>query len=163
MKNITIAGVITGIKKKFTKNNKLMVFISLEDLYGPYEVISFENAYMNASQLINEDNIVVVNGRISIRNEQEVTIVANSIKDIESLSQNGGKNVENLPLQINVTDLSEEQKGKLRGAIRILSKQNCNRRLSIKNGETISDCGSIYCDNKIIEEFKKIAGEKNVN
>ena len=162
-KNITIAGVITGIKKKFTKNNKLMVFISLEDLYGPYEVISFENAYMNASQLINEDNIVVVNGRISIRNEQEVTIVANSIKDIESLSQNGGKNVENLPLQINVTDLSEEQKGKLRGAIRILSKQNCNRRLSIKNGETISDCGSIYCDNKIIEEFKKIAGEKNVN
>ena len=162
-KNITIAGVITGIKKKFTKNNKLMVFISLEDLYGPYEVISFENAYMNASQLINEDNIIVVNGRISIRNEQEVTIVANSIKDIESLSQNGGKNVENLPLQINVTDLSEEQKGKLRGAIRILSKQNCNRRLSIKNGETISDCGSIYCDNKIIEEFKKIAGEKNVN
>ena len=42
-------------KKKFTKNNTIMAFVTIEDLYGQAEIIAFENAYQNAIDiLINE-------------------------------------------------------------------------------------------------------------
>ncbi|MBQ8043131.1 MAG: DNA polymerase III subunit alpha, partial [Clostridia bacterium] len=64
---VKYAGIISSIKKKYTKNNKLMAFATIEDLYGSAEVIIFENAYVNAANLLVTDNIVLVDGRLSIR------------------------------------------------------------------------------------------------
>ena len=36
--NIKYAGIISSIKKKYTKSNKLMAFVSIEDLYGTAEI-----------------------------------------------------------------------------------------------------------------------------
>ena len=44
---VKYAGIITSVKKKFTKTNKIMAFVTVEDLYGPTEVIVFENCYQN--------------------------------------------------------------------------------------------------------------------
>ena len=57
---VKYAGIITQIKKKYTKNNKIMAFVTIEDLYGTVEVIVFENAYMNAGKSLIEENIVMV-------------------------------------------------------------------------------------------------------
>ena len=57
---VKYAGIITQIKKKYTKNNKIMAFVTIEDLYGTVEVIVFENAYMNAGKSLVEENIVMV-------------------------------------------------------------------------------------------------------
>ena len=35
-----------------------MAFVTVEDLYGPTEVIVFENCYQNCSNLLMEDNII---------------------------------------------------------------------------------------------------------
>jgi len=40
--NVKYAGIITSIKKKYTKNNKIMAFVTIEDLYGMAEIIVFE-------------------------------------------------------------------------------------------------------------------------
>ena len=48
--NIKYAGIITAIKKKYTKNNKIMAFVTIEDLYGTAEIIVFENAYLKAGK-----------------------------------------------------------------------------------------------------------------
>ena len=64
---VKYAGIITSIKKKYTKNNKIMAFITIEDLYGAAEIIAFENAVVNAGKSLIEENIVVVDGRLSIR------------------------------------------------------------------------------------------------
>ena len=79
---VKYAGIITSIKKKYTKNNKIMAFITIEDLYGTAEIIAFENAVVNAGKSLIEENIVVVDGRLSIRDDQEPTIIANEIKDL---------------------------------------------------------------------------------
>ena len=44
-----------------------MAFISIEDLYGVAEIICFENAYYKAGKSLVEENIVMVEGRLSIR------------------------------------------------------------------------------------------------
>ncbi len=79
--NVKYAGIISNIKKKYTKNNKIMAFVTIEDLYGTAEIIVFENAYMKAGSSLIEENIVLVDGRLSIREDDTTTIIANDIKD----------------------------------------------------------------------------------
>ncbi len=79
---VKYAGIITSIKKKYTKNNKIMAFITIEDLYGTAEVLAFENAVIGAGRSLVEENIVLIDGRLSIRDDQEPTIIANEIKDL---------------------------------------------------------------------------------
>ena len=62
--NVKYAGIITSIKKKYTKNNKIMAFVTIEDLYGTAEVIVFENAYIKAGKSLIEENIVMVERKI---------------------------------------------------------------------------------------------------
>ena len=69
--NVVLAGIITGVKKKFTKKNTIMCFVTIEDLYGSCEMIVFETVYNKCSSILLEENIVQVNGRISIREDQK--------------------------------------------------------------------------------------------
>lgn len=58
--NVKYAGIITSIKKKYTKSNKIMAFVTIEDLYGTAEVLVFENAFLKAGESLIEENIVLV-------------------------------------------------------------------------------------------------------
>ena len=141
---VTYAGIITSIKKKYTKNNKIMAFITIEDLYGTAEIIAFENTVINSSKSLIEENIVTVTGRLSIREDDSATIIANDIKDFGEQKQD--------ILSIDITNFSEEQKEKLRNAIKYFAGDRNNMNVQvIINGET-KPCGQIYCN----EEIKKI-------
>ncbi len=58
--NIKIAGIISKIKKKITKNNSLMAFLTIDDLYGSYEVIVFESIFNRYGINIEEEKIVLI-------------------------------------------------------------------------------------------------------
>jgi len=42
---VKYAGTITSIKKKYTKRNTIMAFITVEDLYGNAEIVVFDSIY----------------------------------------------------------------------------------------------------------------------
>lgn len=145
---VKYAGIITSIKKKYTKNNKIMAFITIEDLYGTAEIIAFENAVINAGKSLIEENIVMVDGRLSIREDQEATIIANEIKD---LGEEQPKVV-----TFDITNFSEEQKDKLRSAIKYFSGDKNNMNVQVKIGDEIRPCGAIYYNEEIKKIFDKI-------
>ena len=152
--NIKFAGIISSIKKKYTKSNKLMAFVTIEDLYGSCEIIVFENCYMNCADLLIEDNIVLVEGRLSIREDEETKIVASKITKFGAKSSHC--------LCIDITSLSEQQKEKLRGAIKFFAGDRNNIAVKIINGEKSVMSGGIFVNEEIINEFKQIAGYDNV-
>ena len=151
---IRYAGIITSIKKKYTKNNRIMAFVTIEDLYGSAEIIVFENAYMNAGSSLVEENIVMVDGRLSIREDDTTTIIANEIKDFGEQKQK--------ILVLNISDASEEEKEKLRGAIRYFNGDKNNINVMIKIKEELRNCGQIYLTDKIKEVFEDIIGANQV-
>ena len=151
--NVKDAGIITSIKKKYTKNNKIMAFVTIEDLYGQAEIIVFENAYMKAGKSLIEENIVIVDGRLSIREDDTTTIIANDIKDFSEQKQKC--------LIIDITSSTEEQKAKLRGAIKFFNGDKNNIPVCVKIGEELKSCGAIYCNDDILEVFKKKLKKKN--
>ena len=60
--SVVIGGIITEKTIKYTKQNKAMAFITVEDLFGTVEVIIFPRDYEKYSRYLNEDEKVFVAG-----------------------------------------------------------------------------------------------------
>lgn len=168
-KQVKYAGIITSVKKKYTKNNTIMAFVTVEDLYGSTEIIVFDSCYNRSSGVLLEDNIVLVDGRLSIREDDDVKIVANSITDFETVAKQA-QETETVMKQeqrqkaliLDIQNASEEQKSRLRGAIRFFMGDRNNIAVKVQDKEGLKPCGAIYLNEEILKEFKEILGEENV-
>ncbi|RKD33408.1 DNA polymerase III subunit alpha [Thermohalobacter berrensis] len=76
---VIMGGIIVEKKNKITKNNNMMAFATFEDLYGTVDLIIFPATYDKYSKYIEEDNIVVVEGRLSISEEENPKIICEKI------------------------------------------------------------------------------------
>lgn len=159
---VKFAGIITKIKKKFTKNNTLMAFVTLEDLYGTVELIVFDSVYHNSQNSLIEENIVFVEGRLSIREDEDVKIVASNIKDLQNIQIKNNTLSKINTISINITNVSEEQKEKLRGAIKFFSGDRANVKIEIVQNDKVIPCGAIFMTSKILEQFEYIVGKENI-
>ena len=63
---VTIGGMITGKTVKTTRNNKMMAFVTVEDLGGSVEVLVFPKDYEKKREYLNQDEKVFIRGRVSI-------------------------------------------------------------------------------------------------
>ena len=151
--DVKIAGIITSVKKKYTKNNKIMAFVTLEDLYGTAEIIVFEPTYLKSQDILIEENIVAIDGRLSIREDEETKIVARDIKNFEESKKK--------LLTLDITNINEEQKSRLRGAIKFFGGEQNNIGVVIKIGEELKPCGVIYLTEEILKVFENIIGKEN--
>ena len=61
----TIGGMISNKTIKYTKNNKVMAFLTIEDLVGTVEVIVFPKDYEKNREYLEVDNKVFIRGRVS--------------------------------------------------------------------------------------------------
>ncbi|MEW9123541.1 MAG: DNA polymerase III subunit alpha [Thermotaleaceae bacterium] len=84
---VRIAGLIVQRTNKTTKNNKMMAFITLEDLYGTIEVLVFPNVYEKSINFLLEDQAVVIEGRITMKEEEEPKLIAEKILPLTKMRQ----------------------------------------------------------------------------
>lgn len=75
----TIGGVIMNLQTKITKSNKMMAFVTLEDLYGSVEVLLFPNVYEEARPYLATDARVFVRGRVSVGDDENAKMVAQAV------------------------------------------------------------------------------------
>ena len=79
----TIGGMITARTIKYTKNNKVMAFITIEDLLGTVEVVIFPRDYERNQQYLEEDRKVFVRGRVSEEDESASKMICETIIPFE--------------------------------------------------------------------------------
>ena len=169
---IKFAGIINKVTKKFTRNNTIIAFLQVEDFYGIAEIIIFDSIYSKCSDILVEDNIVLIEGKLNIREDENAKIIATNIKEFsenDSISSNNINNSEKMEkksgvktLIINITSLTEEQKNRLRGAIKFFFFFLLNVKLEIKDGDSIKPCGAIFLTDKVLKEFEEIIGSENI-
>jgi DNA polymerase-3 subunit alpha len=82
--NVTIAGMISSLQRKLTKNGNPWAIATVEDLDGAIEVLFFPQTYQTVLQVLAEDLVVVVKGRVN-RRDDVPTIYAQelSLPDLE--------------------------------------------------------------------------------
>ncbi len=156
---VKIVGIVNSVKKKYTKTNKIMAFVTIEDLYGQCELIVFENCYQMSSDILLDENVVLVEGRLSIREDEDVKIVANKITEFNGQKAGNKGNI----LTIDITNLSDEKKDRLRGIIKFFAGDRNNCRIDIKNGERLDSAGGILMNDDIFKEFVEIVGSENLS
>ncbi|MEG6613271.1 DNA polymerase III subunit alpha [Pseudoclostridium thermosuccinogenes] len=79
---VIVGGIITGKKTKTTKNNNIMAFVTLEDNYGSMEIIVFPAVLERYASLLKEENIVLVHGRISVKEEEAPKIICDEVRPL---------------------------------------------------------------------------------
>ncbi len=151
---VKYAGIITSVKKKYTKNNTIMAFVTVEDLYGTIEIIVFENCYNESSKYLTEESIVTVEGRLSLREDDEPKIVARTIKPF-------GENSRKI-LTIDINGMEEAEKDKLRGIIRFFHGDRNNMPVQIAEDGELKPCGAILFTDEILKEFEDIVGKERI-
>ena len=77
--NVIVGGMITAKTVKSTKNNKMMAFVTLEDLVGNVEVVIFPNDYEKHQRNLNVDQKVYIKGRVSASEDQQAKLVCERI------------------------------------------------------------------------------------
>ena len=67
---VTIAGLITGLTRKTTKQGNLWAIAQIEDLGGSIEALFFPSTYQTVSTMLAPDTVVTVRGRLNRRDGQ---------------------------------------------------------------------------------------------
>ena len=100
---VILGGIINTVTLKFTKTNKQMAFLTLEDIYGTIEVILFPEVFHKYSKYLQEDNVVLIEGKASISEDQKPKIICTNVK-IHEMLENINKTLwVKLPKDLNIS------------------------------------------------------------
>lgn len=92
---VKFAGIVESVVKKYTKSGKILTILKVEDIYNSYEVLVFEQIYEKFRDDIEENKIIGIVGRISIKENDEPKIIAQSISEVKINIVNKDKNTKN--------------------------------------------------------------------
>ena len=74
-----VGGMITEKTIKYTRNNKVMAFLTLEDLVGTVEIVVFPRDYENNAHMMEEDSKVFIQGRVSAEDDKPSKLICEKI------------------------------------------------------------------------------------
>ena len=130
-KSVTFLGIVTSVKKKVTKKDEIMAFCGIEDLYGNMEMIVFPKTYSMYVNLISVGSIVLIEGRISVKDE-EIKLLAEKISVAPKNADDLPKKEKRLPESQNNNGGETDRKKKSGVFIRV-ERENPEKTERLKN------------------------------
>lgn len=155
--NVIIGGMITSKTVKVTKNNKLMAFISLEDLVGTVEVLIFPNDYERHQKYLEEDQKVYIRGRVSASEDQQAKLICEKIVPFDEI-----------PKEIWIKfDSKENYMQREQELYRMLELESGKDRVVIfcareKAVKRLENRYAVQGDDRVVGMLRKAFGEENV-
>lgn len=163
-KEVTICGIIAGLKQKVTKKGDKMAILNLEDLFGAVEVIVFPDLYKSANALLLTDTPLIVAGQLD-KSEQGNKIKAVRIHMLTDVKKKGTRRMD---IKLSATGLTQDDLIKVKdillrhkGDIPVyLRLQNPTRKESlISLGREIR----VNPNEKLINEIESVLGADAVS
>lgn len=152
-----IGGMITAITIKATKNNKVMAFVTLEDMYGTVEVVMFPREYEKYRSLVNEDEKVFFVGQTSTEEEQDAKLLCSrmvSFDDVPKTLWIQFPDKDNyLAQESKLLQLLDESDG-TDAVIVYLCKERAKKSLAASHGVKVNEA--------LLQSISSIFGAKNV-
>ena len=157
---MTIAGMLTGLEKRYTKTGKPWASFVLEDFSGPIDVLVFSNKYEKLEEFLRDDAILLVKGRPDHRDNTR-KFLADEIKPLPK----GHSKPKNLALRIAATKFTDELASNIKDIlmqhpgsvpVHISLRQNGKETTTIKLGELYS----VEPESDLMAKLKTLLGEK---
>ena len=160
---VTVAGIVAHKRTRTTRNGSLMAYVQLEDDTGSIELLCFQRALDNGGEFAADNAAVVVTGRISVRDEKEPQIVADSIRPIsEAAPQPAGPGAGGRPRRLWLRLASAD--ARLLRRIELLQEMFPGREQMIvyfadTGRKLAADC---VIKDSLVRELRELLGEENV-
>lgn len=154
---VTIGGMIADKKIKYTKNDKVMAFLSLEDLYGTVEVIVFPRDYEKYGQNLVVDGKVFVTGRVQADDERDGKLIASGIMTFEDVPKT-------LWLQFQDKEIYVEKDAVLQSILQD-SEGKDTVMIVLKDTKQVKKLppnNNVKADRELMERLTAFLGEENV-
>ena len=82
---VIIGGMITEKTIKYTRNNKVVAFLTVEDLMGTVEIVVFPRDYEKWQTLINEDARVFIQGRVNAEDDKPSKLILEKVRAFDDI------------------------------------------------------------------------------
>ena len=152
-----IGGMITDKTIKYTKNNKVMAFVTLEDMLGSVEVVVFPKDYEKNQQYLNEDSKVFIKGRVSEEDDAPSKLTCESVIPFEQTKREiwlqYGSKEEYLAEEAQLLDLIKDSDGQ--DAVVIY----CRKEKAVKR---LGAGRSVSADARLLSRLTNYLGESCV-
>ena len=155
--NVVVGGMIAEKTIKYTKNDKVMAFLTIEDLVGTVEVVVFPRDYEKNAALLTEDAKVFVRGRASVEEDKDGKIICEKIMAFD-------KPTKKLWIQFPTMEAYKESEQKLFDAI-AQSEGDDSVAIYIQNPKAMRELSrnhNVKADEALIHALQELFGEQNV-
>lgn len=154
---VTVGGMITEKTIKYTKNNKTMAFLTLEDLVGTVEVIVFPRDYERYHALLNEDEKVFIRGHANVEEDKNGKLICEQMYSFDDTKRE-------LWLQFETKEAFEEKEKQL---YEMLHDSDGNDTVviyisSIKAMKRLPASQNIRVNPEIVNNLTNFLGKNNV-
>ena len=157
--SVKIIGIISSVTKKQTKNGETMAFITVEDVDGSVEVIIFPKLYSKYANIIYNGNILMLGGRLSVKEEERAKIILDFAETAESVEAN---QVKKIGLFIRTENELSEIYKKCSEIISSTPSGDIPVYFYFSSSKKYFPCKKITVDDLTLVQLKSIAGEQNV-
>ncbi len=158
---VVLAGLISDIKVILDRRGNPMAFVMVEDFHGSYELIVFSDCYNKQRDLLQLDSMVVVEGKVSVKDRNEKKVITDRIYSMEGA-------LESIPSGVHLTVNSNELgNGEIAGIRDILSNFAGEKKVifHINNGSediSVLSEAEVSPGPEMCRQLKKLAGVDNV-
>ncbi len=153
----TIGGIVAQKTIKYTKNNKTMAFVTIEDLVGTAEVLVFPKIYEETRDLLEEDAKVFISGRVSSEENKASKLICEKVRKFDEIPRElwiAFPTMEDyLREQGDVEDLMHESEG---------IDEVCIFIRDIRKYANLASKGRIRISDQTLSGFRREFGENNV-
>lgn len=161
---VSIAGIVQTARMKTTRNQSMMAYITLEDNTASMELLAFSNSLKQYGSLIHEGAAIIVNGRISIREDKDPQMVVNRVWAIGDSGavqpeQSGGFSQYHT-LYLRVTRTGQRGEQKIQPILRMFPGRMKTVIFYADTGVRLA--GTCAPQEVMLAELRELLGEQNV-
>ncbi len=152
-----VGGIIAEKKTKYTKNDKLMAFLTLEDMVGSVEVIVFPRQYETYAALLTEDEKVFVHGSVSVEEDKDAKLVCEKVVAFDQC-----------PRKLWIKFADRETWERLEQSVKFILEPSDGMDEVVfyleaeKQMKTLPKNATVKADAALVESLKLLVGEANV-
>ncbi|MCM1425593.1 MAG: DNA polymerase III subunit alpha [Eubacterium sp.] len=155
--SVIIGGIIADKRLKYTKNEKVMAFLQIEDMLGSVEVIVFPRDYEKNTDKLTEDRKVFIKGRVSAEDEKDAKLICEKITAFDEIPKK-------LWIKFPTKELFEEKEEEL-----LASLHDSEGKDSVviyietpKAMKTLPPNRNVNADDKLIDRLEALYGKENI-
>ncbi|MCR5301072.1 MAG: DNA polymerase III subunit alpha [Lachnospiraceae bacterium] len=154
---VTVGGIIESKTVKYTKTNRIMAFLTIEDLVGNVEIIVWPDDYDKNSAWLKEDAKIFVEGRVSAEEEKDAKVICNRIIPFA-----------NIPKKVWIRFATKEDYIKADDRLHKLIADSDGKDIIViyieatKEKKTLPGNSSVHADEELMEKLETAFGKENI-